>query len=190
MAVVAFAEKSAGFPHVSRNNPRMIATRFFHFLSVITVGLSVTSPLPARAENPLEALHKKIFGDDDKKKDKDKKKKKHHDDDHHGDDHRSDDHRYYQQAAVVERRVYVEPAPRPYYEQRREIYVEPAPREYAPRPIEADVQLALRRQGYYRGPVDGDLGPETRAAIRDYQYDRRLPATGRIDTSLLRSLGL
>ena len=172
-------------PLIPDNTP-MIRSRCFHLLSIVIVGLSVTTPFPARAENPLEALHKKLFGDDDdKKKDKDKKKKK------HDDDHRDDDRRYYQQPAVVERRVYVEPAPRPYYEQRREIYVEPAPRRYdAPRPIEADVQLALRRNGYYRGPVDGDLGPETRAAIRDYQYDRRLPATGRIDTSLLRSLGL
>lgn len=164
----------------------MTSPRFFSLLSIVIVGLSVTLPLPARAENPLEALHKKLFGDDDKKSDKDRKKKKHHDDDHRG-----DDRRYYQQPAVVERRVYVEPAPRPYYEQRREIYVEPAPRSYyGARPIEADVQLALRRSGYYDGPIDGDLGPASRAAIRDYQYDRRLPVTGRIDTYLLRSLGL
>ena len=84
---------------------------------------------------------------------------------------------------VVDRRVYVEPVPRTYYQ--------PAPRSYsATRPIEVDVQLALRREGYYRGPIDGDLGPGSRAAIRDYQYDHRLPANGRIDNYLLRSLGL
>ncbi len=171
----------------------MIRSRYLRVLSLIAVTLSVTTPLPARAENPLDALHKKIFGDDDgkrkdrdKNKDKDKKKKKHHDD-----DRRDDDRRYYQQPSVVESRVYVEPAPRPSYEQRREVYVEPAPRsDYGARPIEADVQLALRRNGYYAGPIDGDLGPGTRAAIRDYQYDRRLPVSGRIDTYLLRSLGL
>jgi hypothetical protein len=53
-----------------------------------------------------------------------------------------------------------------------------------------DVQRALKRRGYYRGAVDGDIGPGTRSAIRAYQYDRRLPATGRIDSSLLRSLGV
>jgi His-Xaa-Ser repeat protein HxsA len=51
-----------------------------------------------------------------------------------------------------------------------------------------DVQRALRRGGYYYGDIDGDIGPESRAAIREYQRDRGLPATGRIDSSLLRSL--
>ncbi len=52
------------------------------------------------------------------------------------------------------------------------------------------VQRALSRRGYYRGGIDGEVGPGTRAAIRQYQYDRRLEVTGRIDRSLLRSLGL
>jgi hypothetical protein len=56
--------------------------------------------------------------------------------------------------------------------------------------LAAEVQSELRRRGYYRGPVDGDVGPGTRNAIRAYQYDRGLPATGRIDRSLLRSLGI
>jgi hypothetical protein len=53
-----------------------------------------------------------------------------------------------------------------------------------------DVQRALKRRGYYRGTIDGDVGPGTRSAIRSYQLDRRLPATGRIDGPLLRSLGV
>ena len=56
--------------------------------------------------------------------------------------------------------------------------------------LEASVQRALSRRGYYSGPVDGDLGPRSRAAIRDYQADRGLAATGRIDSRLLNSLGL
>lgn len=52
------------------------------------------------------------------------------------------------------------------------------------------VQRALRRDGYYRGSVDGDVGPGTRGAIRQYQYDHGLEVTGRIDRGLLRSLGL
>ncbi|HYR57413.1 MAG TPA: peptidoglycan-binding protein [Chthoniobacteraceae bacterium] len=56
--------------------------------------------------------------------------------------------------------------------------------------LAVDVQRALRRRGYYRGAIDGDIGAGTRAAIRDYQYDRGLAPTGRIDHSLLRSLGI
>lgn len=56
--------------------------------------------------------------------------------------------------------------------------------------IEVDVQRELRRRGYYRGPLDGDIGPGSRAAIRAYQADRGLGVSGRIDSTLLRSLGL
>ncbi len=56
--------------------------------------------------------------------------------------------------------------------------------------LEASVQRALKRQGYYRGSVDGDIGPESRAAIRDYEASHGLARTGRIDGSLLHSLGL
>ena len=56
--------------------------------------------------------------------------------------------------------------------------------------LTVDVQRALARRGYYRGGIDGDIGPGTRAAIRSYQYQRGLEVTGRIDNTLLRSLGL
>ena len=56
--------------------------------------------------------------------------------------------------------------------------------------LESSVQRALRREGYYSGPVDGDIGPRSRAAIRDYQADHGLSASGRIDSRLLRSLGI
>ena len=56
--------------------------------------------------------------------------------------------------------------------------------------LAVDVQRALARKGYYRGGIDGDIGPGTRAAIRAYQYNRRLEVTGRIDGALLRSLGI
>ncbi len=52
------------------------------------------------------------------------------------------------------------------------------------------VQRALTRLGYYRGPVDGDIGPGTRASIARYQRDRGLRVTGVVDSTLLRSLGL
>jgi len=40
------------------------------------------------------------------------------------------------------------------------------------------VQEALRRLGYYKGPADGIFGPLTRAAIRRFQQNTRSDATG------------
>ena len=56
--------------------------------------------------------------------------------------------------------------------------------------LEVEVQRELRRLGYYRGSIDGDIGPGSRSAIRAFQADRGLSVTGRIDASLLRSLGI
>ena len=36
----------------------------------------------------------------------------------------------------------------------------------------------LRRKGYYSGPVDGEFGPLTRAAIRRFQQDLWVSETG------------
>ncbi|MES2569893.1 MAG: peptidoglycan-binding domain-containing protein, partial [Verrucomicrobiota bacterium] len=51
-----------------------------------------------------------------------------------------------------------------------------------------DVQRNLRRLGYYRGAIDGNVGPGTRAAIRNYQSEHGLRVTGRIDSELLEAL--
>jgi peptidoglycan hydrolase-like protein with peptidoglycan-binding domain len=56
--------------------------------------------------------------------------------------------------------------------------------------LAADVQVALRKRGYYRGPIDGSIGPASRGGIRAYQANRGLYITGRIDRTLLRSLGI
>lgn len=56
--------------------------------------------------------------------------------------------------------------------------------------LAADVQEALKRRGYYKGSIDGDIGPASRSAIRAYQSDRGLSVTGRIDRSLLEALGI
>lgn len=53
-----------------------------------------------------------------------------------------------------------------------------------------DVQRALAKRGYYHGAIDGDVGPGTRGAIREYQYRNHLEVTGRIDLALLRALGV
>ena len=59
-----------------------------------------------------------------------------------------------------------------------------------PDQVIANVQVALEQQGYYRGGVDGLLGPLTRAALADYQRDHGLYTTSAIDRPTLESLGL
>ena len=52
----------------------------------------------------------------------------------------------------------------------------------------AGVQQELQRLGYYTYAVDGQLGPQTQAAINRYQRDHRLPITGTIDPATVSSL--
>jgi hypothetical protein len=59
-----------------------------------------------------------------------------------------------------------------------------------PDQVIANVQAALRQQGYYRGEVDGLIGPLTRGAIADYQRDHGLYTTSTIDQPTLQSLGI
>ncbi len=66
----------------------------------------------------------------------------------------------------------------------------PPPAHYQPAGRAVSVQRELKSLGYYHGYIDGKVGPQTRAAIQNYQADYRLPITGRIDPPLLRSLGL
>ena len=54
----------------------------------------------------------------------------------------------------------------------------------------ADVQGALQEMGYYRGEVDGLLGPMTRDALTAYQADNGLYTTATIDEPTLNSLGI
>jgi hypothetical protein len=54
----------------------------------------------------------------------------------------------------------------------------------------SEVQSALARAGYYRGAIDGSLGPATRNALRRYQRDQGLAITGRIDRPVVETLGL
>jgi hypothetical protein len=54
----------------------------------------------------------------------------------------------------------------------------------------ADVQDQLARAGYYRGKIDGVLGPETRHALVRYQSAKGLHMTGSLTTETQQSLGL
>ena len=48
----------------------------------------------------------------------------------------------------------------------------------------AEAQNALNRLGYHAGAVDGVMGPITRSAIEEYQFDKGLQVDGRLTASL------
>jgi peptidoglycan hydrolase-like protein with peptidoglycan-binding domain len=48
----------------------------------------------------------------------------------------------------------------------------------------------LRAHGYYQGPIDGLIGPESRAALRRFQEEHGLPQTGTITPEVLDGLGI
>ena len=52
------------------------------------------------------------------------------------------------------------------------------------------IQRGLKSRGYYAGPVDGDAGVGTRAAIRHFRRDHSLGSSTRIDGELTRALRL
>lgn len=166
-------------------------TRTLHLTLAAALMLGVVAPTTARAELPHEKLHRALFGSDrDRDDDRKKKKKKDKDDydDRRYSRHSCYDHNHNGYCDVCGARysvVRTQPVIRVVPQIRYESYD-----RYDRQPIEVDVQIALRREGYYRGPIDGDIGPGSRYAIRAYQYDNDLPVTGRIDGYLLRSLGL
>src|SRR6266513_2745156 len=59
-----------------------------------------------------------------------------------------------------------------------------------PDQVIANVQASLQQQGFNPGDVDGLLGPQTRAAIADYQRANGLAETAAIDQPTLESLGM
>ena len=94
------------------------------------------------------------------------------------------------------RGYYYGPSGSSYYYERPEVRYyttrEAAPREYYSNQgsTAASVQQALARRGYYRGSIDGQLGPQSRNAIARFQSERGMRPTGLVNDSLLRSLGL
>jgi LysM repeat protein len=59
----------------------------------------------------------------------------------------------------------------------------------ATNPQHAGLQVALRAQGLYLGPIDAIVGPRTLAAVRTFQKVHGLPATGIADVRTRRELG-
>jgi Putative peptidoglycan binding domain len=52
------------------------------------------------------------------------------------------------------------------------------------------VQQALNDRGYDAGPVDGQWGPNTEDAVRQFQQASGLPRTGELEGSTLAALGV
>jgi hypothetical protein len=75
-----------------------------------------------------------------------------------------------------------------YYAYDGPIYV--GQRAEPPDKVIADVQAVLQQMGYYKGEVDGLLGPLTREALTAYQADQGLTTTAVIDAPTLDSLGM
>jgi hypothetical protein len=75
-----------------------------------------------------------------------------------------------------------------YYAYDGPIYV--GHRAEPPDRVIADVQAELQQMGYYKGEVDGLLGPLTREALTAYQGDQGLATTAAIDQPTLDSLGM
>ncbi|MEM1057822.1 MAG: peptidoglycan-binding domain-containing protein [Verrucomicrobiota bacterium] len=63
------------------------------------------------------------------------------------------------------------------------------PRQRQPDPLVRDVQGRLSALGYAVGEIDGYYGPNTAGALRAFQNDAGLPATGRINEETVAALG-
>ncbi|HTV90833.1 MAG TPA: peptidoglycan-binding domain-containing protein [Stellaceae bacterium] len=62
-----------------------------------------------------------------------------------------------------------------------------APVRLSRRQVE-QVQQQLKSAGLYKGGIDGRMGPETRTALRSFQQQNNLQATGRIDQQTMAAL--
>jgi hypothetical protein len=81
------------------------------------------------------------------------------------------------------------------YDSAHEYYAYDAPiyvgkRSEPPDRVIADVQAALQEMGYYKGEVDGLIGPLTREALTAYQRDNGMTVTAVIDEPTLDSLNM
>ena len=69
-------------------------------------------------------------------------------------------------------------------------YNQPIYGDLTPEQLVAGVQTELQRRGYYTYAIDGEMGPQTRAALNRYQRDHHMNITTEIDPATLNSLGL
>lgn len=52
------------------------------------------------------------------------------------------------------------------------------------------VQQALKQKGYDVGTIDGQIGPTTESALRNFQQQQGLPQSGNLDQPTLSALGV
>jgi Putative peptidoglycan binding domain len=69
-------------------------------------------------------------------------------------------------------------------------YSRPSYGVYRSSSVVVQVQTRLARAGYYRGVIDGVMGPRTHYAIQAYERDHGLRVDGTISGPLLRNMGL
>jgi hypothetical protein len=53
-----------------------------------------------------------------------------------------------------------------------------------------DIQQALDKMGFKAGRVDGKWGPQTEAALKDFQKSKNMPSNGQLDAMTTTALGL
>jgi peptidoglycan DL-endopeptidase LytE len=63
-----------------------------------------------------------------------------------------------------------------------------APTDLSNREVILQAQRQLRALGFNPGDIDGNFGPQMEAALRAYQQKYRLPETGKLEETTLRSL--
>lgn len=51
-----------------------------------------------------------------------------------------------------------------------------------------EIQTSLQAKGFYKGPLDGIIGPQTRAALANYRQSEGLPPTAVLDQKTLHEL--
>jgi len=56
--------------------------------------------------------------------------------------------------------------------------------------LNKQVQEKLQALGFYTGPVNGDFGPYTQAALAQFQLSVPVPASGMLDDQTLAALGM
>ena len=52
------------------------------------------------------------------------------------------------------------------------------------------IQISLNKQGFDAGHADGKWGPETEKALKDFQQQRHMQASGQLDQRTLQALGV
>jgi len=62
------------------------------------------------------------------------------------------------------------------------------PASLSNREVVLQAQRQLKALGFNPGTIDGNIGPQTQAAVREYQRAYRLPPTGTLDEATVRSL--